>query len=342
MKYAYYPGCSLEKNAASYHISAMATAKALGIEFVEIDDWNCCGATEFIAVNRMAAYSLVARNLVLAKKKIAESKKTNGNGKTKSSNGAIQNQLIAPCSACFLNLSKAEHYLTEHADLRDRVNIALAEGGMKYTGGDLNVRHLLDIYVNDVGYAAIKEKVVKPLKGLRIAPYYGCLIVRPRFQGVFDDFEHPVTLDRLVKSLGATVIDFPLKAQCCGGHMTQLSEDVSLELLNRLLRNAAEYETDIMVTLCPMCQLNLDAYQEAVNKRFGTNYKIPILYFTQLIGLALGISPEALGIGSEFVDARPALSKIGIELPPPQEPAKKKRPSKEELPMPRMPESEEV
>jgi heterodisulfide reductase subunit B len=124
--------------------------------------------------------------------------------------------------------------------------------------------------------------------------------------------------------------------------MTQLSEDVALELLNRLLKNAADYGTDIIVTLCPMCQLNLDAYQEAVNKKFGTNYKIPVLYFTQVVGLALGLSAQSLGIGSEFVDARPALSKIGVEVPPPQEPARKKRPTKEELPMPRMPESEEV
>lgn len=342
MKYAYYPGCSLEKNAASYHVSAIAVAKALGTEFVEIDDWNCCGATEFISVNRMAAYALAARNLVLAKEKIARSRIPGNNGHNgKKPKEGISNQLVAPCSACFLNLSKAEHYLTENFDLAARVNVALSEGGLHYTGGGLDVRHLLDIFVNDIGFTAIKEQVVKPLKGLRIAPYYGCLIVRPRFQGVFDDFEQPVTLDRLMKTLGATVIDFPLKAQCCGGHMTQLSEEVSLDLLNRLLSNAEEYGTDIMVTLCPMCQLNLDAYQETVNRHFGTDYNIPVLYFTQVIGIALGLPPETLGIGSEFIDVRPALSKLGVEVPAPPEPAKKKRPSKEELPMPRMPERED-
>ena len=324
MKYGYFPGCSLEKNAASYQISTMAVAKAFNLEFLEPDDWNCCGATEYISLNKTAAYALVARNLVLAKQlELGQ----NGNDK----------QLIAPCSACFLNLSKAESYLTKNAELAGIINTALAAGGMHYVGGGLTVRHLLDVFVNDVGYEAVKEKVVKPLTGLRIAPYYGCLIVRPRFQGVFDDFEQPVTLDKLMKALGAYVVDFPLKAQCCGGHMTQISEPVAMDIINRLLANAQDYQADIIVTLCPMCQLNLDAYQASVNRFFKTDYHIPVLYFTQMIGLALGMSAKELGIGSELVDARPALAKIGVEVPEP-EPAPKKRPSKTELPMPQMPE----
>ena len=324
MRYSYYPGCSLERNASAYHVSAMEVAKPLGVEFAEIDDWNCCGATEYISLNKNAAYALVARNLVIAKSQP-------DNGKT----------LVAPCSACFLNLSKAEQYLTENEAFRERINLALKAGDMYYTPGGLSVRHLLDIFVNDVGYDAIAEKVVKPLKGLRIAPYYGCLIVRPGFQGVFDDPEQPDTLDKLMKVLGANVVDFPLKASCCGGHMTQISEPIAMDLLNRLLKNAADYKADIMVTLCPMCQLNLDAYQADVNRYFKTSYHIPVLYFTQLMGLAMGMSAQAMGIGKEFVDARPALAKIGVEVPEP-EPVKKKRPSKEQLPMPVMPGNEEV
>lgn len=322
-KYVYYPGCSLERNASAYHVSTMEILTPLDIEFQEIEDWNCCGATEYISLNKMAAYALVARNLVQAKKLAI------------SGNGEANKDLIAPCSACFLNLSKVEVYLTEHAPLRDKINTALEAGGMHYEPGGLKVRHLLDIFVNDVGYDAIAAKVVNPLKGLRVAPYYGCLILRPAFQGVFDDYEHPETLDKLMRALGAEVVDFPLKAQCCGGHMTSISEPVAMDILNRLLHNAEEYHADIIVTLCPMCQLNLDAYQENVNKFFKTNYHIPILYFTQLIGLALGIAPEKLEIGKEFVDARPALAKIGVEVPQ-TEPERKKRPSKEELPMPRM------
>ncbi len=321
MKYSYYPGCSLELSAAAYDVSAKAIAKPVDVEFMELEDWNCCGATEYISLNKLAAYALVARNLIQAK-----------NQKL--------GQLVAPCSACFLNLSKAESYLTELAALRDKINIAMEAGGMVYTPGDLKVRHLLDIFVNDVGYDRIAELVTRPLKGLRVAAYYGCLIVRPAFQGVFDDSEHPTSLDKLVKVLGATAVDFPLKAQCCGGHMTQISEPVAMDLLNRLLHNAAEYETDIIVTLCPMCQLNLDAYQASVNNYYKTNYHIPILYFTQLIGLAWGMSPKELGIGKEFVSAAPVLkAKIGVEVPEEEAEVagKKKRPVKGELPMPHMP-----
>jgi heterodisulfide reductase subunit B len=322
MNYGYFPGCSLEKNASSYHKSTMAVAEPLGINLIELEDWNCCGATEYISLNKLAAYALVARNLVLAKQQVPP---TDSQGK----------QLIAPCSACFLNLSKAEAYLTNHVDLRDQINMAMEAGGMHYDGGGLQVRHLLDVFVNDIGYDAIKEKVVKPLTGLRVAAYYGCLIVRPRFQGVFDDYEQPVTLDKLISALGATAVDYPVKAQCCGGHMTQISEKIAMDMLDRLLRCAVDQEADLIVTLCPMCQLNLDAYQDAVNKFYGKKYNIPILYFTQLMGIAMGISETELGIGKEFVDARPALDKIGKETPAP-EATKKKRPPKEELPMPRM------
>jgi len=322
MEYSYYPGCSLERNANAYHVSTMAVAKTLGVKFNELDDWNCCGATEYIALNRLAAYALVARNLALAKQQGGD------------------NHLVAPCSACFLNLSKAETYLTEDKKLGEQVNIALAAGGMHYDAGSLRVRHLLDVFVNDIGYTKIAEKVTHPLKGLNVAPYYGCLIVRPSFQGVFDDHEFPTTLDKLLRTLGARVVDFPLKAQCCGGHMTQISEKVALDMLNRLLHSADDYQADVIVTLCPMCQLNLDAYQENVNRAYKTTYHIPVLYFTQMIGLALGMGAKELGIGKELVDARKALSKIGVEVPVEEEPPKKKRPAKEELPMPRMPQEE--
>ncbi len=318
MKYGYYPGCSLERNALAYHQSTMAVAESLGIQFDEVQDWNCCGATEYIAIDLLPAYALISRNLALAARQ-------NSNG----------GQLVAPCSACYLNLSKADYHLQESPELAGQVNTALAEGGLHYEPGSLRVRHLLDIIVNDVGYEAVAEKVTKPLYDLRVAPYYGCLIVRPGFQETFDDPEYPTSMDTLMRSLGATVVDFPLKAHCCGGHMTQISEPVALDLIRRLLKNASDYQADLIVTICPMCQLNLDAYQENVNKYFGTDYNIPILYFTQLMGYAFGISSDRLGAGKEFVDATPALDKIGVE--PPKQPKKKKRPSKEALPMPSVP-----
>ena len=320
MKYGYYPGCSLEKNASSYHISAQAVAKPLGIEFQEIKDWNCCGATEYMTLNLLASYALISRNLALAEAQLTDGK-----------------QVVAPCSMCFLNMAKADHYLSEDTKLAEKVNIALGAGNLHYTPGSVKARHLLEVMIDDLGLEAIAAKVTKPLSGLKIAPYYGCLITRPGYLSKFDDYEYPTSLDRLMKTLGATVVDYPVKAHCCGGHMTQISQEVGLELIRQLLQNAAEYEADIIVTLCPMCQLNLDAYQADVNRYFKTKYHIPVLYFTQMMGLAFGLPASELGIGKELVDARPALSKIGVQVPEP-EPPKKKKPSKEELPMPRMPE----
>ncbi len=318
MKYTYYPGCSLERNASAYHDSTMAIAPNLGLEFTEVEDWNCCGATEYFSIDLLPAFALVGRNLALA----ADQNQNGG-------------QLVAPCSACYFNLAKTDKYMAETPDLAEKINTALAAGGLHYKPRSLNVRHLLDVVVTDVGLDKVREIVKKPLYNMRIAPYYGCLIVRPELSEGFDDPEYPTSMDKLMRALGAVVVDFPLKAHCCGGHMTQISEVTALELIRRLLQNAAEYEADAIVTICPMCQLNLDAYQDNVNKHFGTDYNIPILYFTQLMGLAFGIETDKLGFGKEFVEATPALEKIGAK--PPKKP-RKPRPTKEALPMPVMPE----
>jgi len=319
MKYGYYPGCSLEKNASAYHESAMAVCAPLDIQLQEVDDWNCCGATEYFSIDLLPAFALVGRNLAQA----ARNKQSN--------------QLVAPCSACFLNLKKTDRYMADSPALAEKVNQCLAAGDLAYEPGSLRIRHLLEIMVDDIGFKTIGEKVTRPLFGLRVAPYYGCMTVRPDLGKSFDNPEYPQGLDKLMKTLGAEVIDFPLKAHCCGGHMTQISEEVAMELIRRLLKNAAENNADIMATLCPMCQLNMDAYQEAVNKRFGTDYHIPILYFTQLMGLALGLPTTKLGFGKEFIKAEPILKKIRKEAPRKR---RKKRLSKQALPVPSMAEED--
>ncbi len=317
MKYGYYPGCSMEKNARAYHTSTMAVTKPLGIELIEVDDWNCCGATEYIAIEKIPAYALISRNLALA---------------------ADQNtseNLVAPCSACYLNLKKADHYLQENKEIKEKIDLSLEAGGLSYEPGSINVQHLLETIAIDIGYDAIKEQVKKPLYNLRVAPYYGCLVPRPASMESFDDPEHPVSMDRILEVLGATVVDFPLKAQCCGGHMTQISENTALELIRRLLKNALDNGADLIATLCPMCQLNLDAYQDAVNAHFGTNFKIPIVYFTQLMGLAFDIPANELGFGKEIISAKPALEKITPEMPQPKR-TRERGTKKTGLPMPIM------
>jgi heterodisulfide reductase subunit B len=316
--YLLYPGCSMEYSARAYADSLEAVSEALAMHFTELDDWNCCGATEYLGISLTPAYALIARNLALA---------------AKASNGT--RELVAPCSACFLNLSKADHYMTEQPSLGDRVNAALAAGDLAYTPGSLHIRHLLDVIVNEIGLDAVEKRVVQPLTGLKLAPYLGCMVPRPDYDERYSDHEFPNELDRLLKALGAEVIDFPLKTECCGGHMTQIGPDTAFEMIRRLIATADRLGADAMVTMCPMCQLNLDAYQGEMNGFFKTSYHMPILFFTQLMGLAFGTDPKQLGFGLELVSARNVLNALGVEAPPETPPAPPKRPKRPEgLPMP--------
>ena len=313
-EYILYPGCSMEGSAKAYGDSLRAIKGVLGMELHEIDDWNCCGATEYLSINLIPAYSLIARNLAIA------SQQANGT-----------HTVVAPCSACYLNLSKADYYMAERPALGEKVNEALAAGGLHYDPGSLDIRHLLEVLIYDVGLDTIKSKVVRPLTGLRIAPYLGCMVPRPDYYHRWSDHEHPTELDELLKALGAEVIDFPLKTTCCGGHMTQIGPETAYELIRRLVASADQYQADIMTTVCPMCQMNLDAYQAETNRFFGTNYQMPIVFFTQLMGLAFGLEAKELGFGMEIVSAKKALQRIGVSVPEPVESPKKKT---EGLPMP--------
>lgn len=287
MKYALYPGCSLEAKemANAYQVSVEAVAAALGAEFVEIDDWNCCGATEYWTQDKLVACAVIARNLALVDPDIR--------------------QLTAPCAACYLNVKKVDSLMVDDPDLAAKVNEALAAGGLHYEPGRVTVKHLLEVLHDDFGEEAIRARVTRPLKGLRVAPYYGCQVVRP-FKGL-DDPEYPMKMDELLTWLGAEVVDYPAKSHCCGGHMTQICEPEAFELLRRLLYAASTCKSDLIVCMCPMCQFNLDAYQGRVNGVFKTDYRFPILFLTQMIGVAFGMEPEVLGLGREIVDAEAVL-----------------------------------
>lgn len=322
--YLFYPGCSMESSARAYSASLEAICEPLGLELEAIHDWNCCGATEYLGISLIPAYALIGRNLALA---------------AKQANGT--RTLVASCSACYLNLAKADHYMRERPVLGERVNEALAAGGLQYTAGSLQIRHLLDVIINDIGLEAVRRKVVRPLTGLRVAPYLGCMLPRPDYEKRWSDHEHPNELDRLLKALGAEVIDFPLKTHCCGGHMTQISPATAFELIRRLVHAADQYHADLIATVCPMCQMNLDAYLNETNRHFHTDYQIPTVFFTQVMGLAFGLPAEQLGFGTELVDTRPALARLGVDGPPPQAeaaPARRARKRADGLPMPRMPE----
>lgn len=316
----------METSAKAYCDSLTAIQPILGLDVIEVEDWNCCGATEYLGISLTPAYALIGRNLAIASKQANETK-----------------TLIASCSACYLNLAKADHYMQERPLLNENVNTALAAGGLSYQPGSLELRHLLDVIINDIGLDYVRSKVVNPLKGLRVAPYLGCMVPRPDYDHRWSDHEHPDELDRLIAALGAEVIDFPLKTHCCGGHMTQIGPSTAFELIRRLISSADQYHADLMVTVCPMCQMNLDAYQAETNRYFHTNYHMPILFFTQLMGLAFGLEAKDLGFGKELVSAGEALGRIGVEVPEPED--KKARPKRTKptgLPMPTMPGDEEV
>ena len=329
-KYLYYPGCSMDASGKAYDESLGQIVGPLGIELAEIEDWNCCGATEYFSVSLAPAYALIGRNLALAAQQANGSK-----------------TLVAPCSACYLNLAKTDHYMGESGELNATVNDALGAGGLSYKPGSVEVRHLLDVIVHDIGYDAVKASVVKPLAGLKVAPYLGCMVPRPDYAGRFSDHEQPRELDRLIRALGAEVVDFPLRTACCGGHMAQISPDMGFEMIRRLVHTATAAGADLMVTVCPMCQMNVDFYQGEMNRHFHTDYRMPILFFTQLMGVAFGKDPKALGFGKELVSARKAMEKVGVEVPAAEEEGSAGRPrprreKKQGLPMPAMPGRDEV
>ncbi len=206
--------------------------------------------------------------------------------------------LVTPCSSCYITLNRADAHLKEYPALKDQVDQALAAGNLDYHGG-VRVRHIAEVLYNDITPEVIGAKVTKSLNGLKVAPYYGCQLVRPGFG--FDDPESPHSLDELVASLGADVVSWPLKARCCGGSLIMSEEDLALELSNKLLHSVQENGAQCIVTDCPLCQINLDAYQSRVNRKFKTHYHLPVLFLTQLIGVALGIKPDALGLQRNIV-----------------------------------------
>jgi heterodisulfide reductase subunit B len=263
MRYAYYPGCSLEATGRPYEKSVAAVAKILGMELVELEDWNCCGATAYMSVNEILSFSLSARNLCQAQK----------TGDT----------LITPCSACYTNLRKTEAYMVEFPEMKARVDEALAEANLKYDGGVVT-KHFLQAIIEDMGTEKIKANVKRLLTGLRVAPYYGCQIARP--YGIEKDHDNPTMMDDLLVALGATPTYYPMKTTCCGGSLMGTRENVALRLCRNLLLCAQQDNAQCIAVTCPLCQLNLDAYQASINRTYGTNFNLPIVYFTQLMGLA--------------------------------------------------------
>ncbi len=292
MKFAYYPGCSLKSIAPEYAISCEAVSKALGIELVEIPDWNCCGAMDAIyAYNPSLSFSLSARNLALAE--------------------SMNMDIVTLCSACFFTLRRANKLLRENSDTKNKVDKMLNTAGIKYTG-NINVRHYLAILADDIGFKRISKQVKVPLDGLKVAPYYGCMLIRPPEIVEFDDPEHPRSLDDLVNALGAETVDYVGRIRCCGASLGLTEEHVMMEMTKEILQNAKEAEADCIIVACPMCHFNLDAKQKNIESTFDTEINLPVLYFTQLVGIALGLKPQQLALNKNFVSPSKLVRQFGV------------------------------
>jgi len=281
MKYLYYPGCSCsgKTTGRAYAESLTAVLQDLNVTYEELEDWNCCGATMYMSVDEQQAFAMSARNLALAERQ--------------GENGAAAPTLTTPCAACYTILNKTQHYIDEYPKVGKKIHSALAAADLSYRG-KVEVRHPLDIMVNDIGLEEIASRVKQPLKGVKVASYYGCLLVRP--YATFDDQDNPTTMDRLMAALGAEPVDWSLKTRCCGASLSGTMADVAVRLGYILLSEARRCGADVVATACPFCQFNLECFQQPMIKDHKLAGEIPIAYFTQLTGIALGLPDKALGL----------------------------------------------
>ncbi len=289
MKYAYYPGCSLHATAKEYDISTKAVCQALDIELQEIPDWVCCGASSAHMTSELLSLALPVKDLAAARDMGLDT--------------------LVCCAACYSRLRVANAHMRSNDTQGAQVNEVV---GTDYRG-ETEVRHLIDVLVNEYGLEALREKVQRELSGLSIVAYYGCLLTRPPEVVAFDDTENPTSMDELAQALGARAMSWPYKTVCCGQSLSLTRTDVVLKLVRDILRSARAREADCIMVACPLCHSNLDMRQAAVNKRYKTDFAIPILYFTQLVGLALGMGPKELGLHKHITSPMQLLKAKGLD-----------------------------
>jgi heterodisulfide reductase subunit B len=287
-EYVYYPGCSLKAGSKHYEESLLPVFKEIGMPLEELEDWNCCGATAYFSVDDTMAAAICGRNLSFAEK----------TGK----------DILAPCAGCFLTMKKSNHFLNSGHEKALKILDDLKAVDCEYKG-TVNVVHPLEVLTKDIGLEKIREKVNNPLSGLKVASYYGCQLVRPYTD--FDDPDYPVSLDNLLEAIGAESVDYSAKTRCCGGSLAGILEDIGLGLNHVLLKEAKRKEADVIVTICPLCQFNLEITQNKIVKKFKEDIKTPILYFSQLMGLALGIPKEDLGFSRSIISLKAIWEKLG-------------------------------
>lgn len=277
---SYYPGCSLHATGVEFHMSTLAVAEKLNLKLVEPEGWVCCGTSPAHNTNHYRAVKLPMQTLRIAQQ-------------------MGHSYMTMPCAACFSRFRIAMHEVQHDAELRKKIADDI---GFEYTGG-IKVDSLLTTITDRLGYEAAANPVVRPLEGLRVACYYGCLLTRPPDVTGAENPEYPMNMDHLVEALGAEAVDWSYKTDCCSGSVGLSTVDIALDLSHKILHNAIEVEADIIATACPLCHANLDLRQSQINEEFGGSFDIPIVYFTQLMGVAYGFDPKTLGLDKHFTDA---------------------------------------
>jgi heterodisulfide reductase subunit B len=281
---AYYPGCSLHSTAIEYDLSTRAVADRVGLDLAEPKGWACCGTTPAHSTDHLLATMMPLKNLELIKE-------------------SGYSSVTMPCPSCFIRHRTAIHDVRADAGFREQV-----AAKMRRTPSEgIEVEHLLTTITERVGYDVVAQAVTQPLTGLKVVCYYGCVITRPPKITGAENYEYPVSMDRLVEALGAESLDWSYKTECCGVSLVFTQLPIALGMSRKILRNAKEVGAEAIVVACPLCHANLDMRQEQINEQFGEDYLIPILYFTQLMGLAFGIEPHKLGLDKHLVSAFPLL-----------------------------------
>ncbi len=286
INYSYYPGCSLHTSAKEFDLSTKVVLQALGVNLEELQDWSCCGGSIAGGVDRKVGMALAARNVVLAQQQ--------------------QQDLLASCSGCYNKSAKAARALAEPEE-REELRPILKEMGLDLPETSIKIRNVVDVLANDLD---ISPAIQRPLKGLKVACYYGCLLTRPEDLTGWDSPVNPMAMDRLAKICGAEVLDFRAKTKCCGGPILVPQEKVAYELTKVILDEAQRLGADCIVLACPLCSTNLELRQPDIEKAYDVSYKLPILYITELIGLAMGLAPHKLGLDKHLVSTQSVLKKL--------------------------------
>lgn len=289
MRFAYYPGCSPQSTTKELDANTRSTAAALGLDLVDLNGAACCGSVELRLNDEDLFYALNARTFAMAEKQGLN--------------------LMTVCNTCQLTLAQANRKLNADQKLLDRVNIALNETGIEYRGG-VEIKHYLWVLIEDVGANKIKQRVRAPLSGLKVAPFYGCHLLRPKEDLGFDDPDDPKSLEELIGICGGEPVHYPGRIKCCGFHNLPYDQQLAVTLCGTYLKEAKEAGADCMVTPCPLCFTMLDGYQKEAEKALNIRLGLPVFHMSQLLGLAFGMTADSLMLGRSMVKPSELLKRI--------------------------------